>query len=291
MKKVAFGLFLIMTYFVALSQETYIGQDAQEIKYLVENGTRYNSNTSWDIRYQNGKIADVILCFYKEYLVDVGITADFCKHFIMENNRLAYVITQYETLTLSQLIEAYNKLPNYIKIGDKYYDNDYKNYSIIYLHDNGLATIEWTKTNLDDLPKDVRNKVDKESLKVNDDDVKNKSDNLVSGIGVSNSNDLEIYGTIYYNGKPTDNDFNLKNREVEYKPEIKSKCRENGIIIMKIEVDRNGVTKKAEYSKGTTNVNECILNIAKQVALGTKWSKAPNASALQIGYIKFSFNR
>ena len=168
------NLLLLITLFLisnlSFSQQIYIGQNANEIKQLIEfkvrsnnradsYGNRSSTRKEWDVEYQNGQISDVILCYYNEYLIDMGITADFCKHFLMTDNKLSSILTQYETLSVSQLKEFYNKLSDKTKVGEFYLDNDYKNYSSIYLHNNGLATIEWTKTNVNSLPKNVRNQI------------------------------------------------------------------------------------------------------------------------------------
>jgi hypothetical protein len=122
-------------------------------------GNRSTTRKEWDVQYQNGKISDVILCYYNEYLIDIGVTADFCKHFLMINSKLSSVLTQYETLSVSQLKGFYNKLDGKIKVGEIYFDDDYKNYSEIYLHNNGLATIEWTKTDINSLPQNVKSEI------------------------------------------------------------------------------------------------------------------------------------
>ena len=155
----------------AFSQQIYIGQNANEIKQLIEYsvqsnnradsyGNRSTTRKEWDVKYQNGRISDVILCYYNEYLIDIGVTADFCKHFLMTNNKLSSILTQYETLSVSQLKSFYNKLNGKTKVGEFYLDDDYKNYSKIYLHNNGLATVEWTKTDVNTLPKNIRSQIE-----------------------------------------------------------------------------------------------------------------------------------
>jgi hypothetical protein len=157
-KKLHFTIIGILILTNSLAQEIEIGQNAEEIRYIVERGSKYAPNTDWNLRYENGEISDVILCYYNEYIVDIGIEADFCKHFVMENGKLVYILTQYETLSIDQLKKYYNSLNQYRKVDDLYFSEDNKNYSKVYLHKNGLATVEWGLTDPKDMPKDKVNK-------------------------------------------------------------------------------------------------------------------------------------
>ena len=167
-------LTVILTFILATSfgQTIEIGQDAREIKQLIEWTTRdrtgYDSygnskgnNVVWDVKYFNGQISEVIQCFYRQYLIDFRVSADFCKHYIMENGKLAYVLTQYENLSVSQLKEFFDQSYNDRKAGDLYFSDDYKNYSKIYLHKNGLATVEWGATNPNDLPPSIKTEINR----------------------------------------------------------------------------------------------------------------------------------
>ena len=78
----------------------------------------------------------------------------------MEGGKLAYVLTQYENVSVSKLEEYYNQLFEDRKAGDLYFSEDYKNYSKIYLHSNGLATVEWGETNPNDLPASIQSEID-----------------------------------------------------------------------------------------------------------------------------------
>ena len=153
------SLLLSITFF---GQEVKIGQSAYEILSMIKMGASYRSNSTWDVSYKNGQIEDAILCQDNEYMIDIGVYTDYCKHFLMKNERLTHILTQYQNLSVNQLKKYYNQLHDKIKIEDKYYDSDYKNYSIIYLNSNGLATIEWTKTNVNLLPQNIRDKIDNE---------------------------------------------------------------------------------------------------------------------------------
>jgi hypothetical protein len=159
---------ITMTY----SQTIDIGQDARETKYMVEyitkSRTGYDSygnsrgnNVAWDVKYFNGEISEVIQCFDKQFLLDFRIEADFCKYYIMENGKLAYILTQYKNVSVGKLKEYFDQSHKNNKVGNLYFSEDFKNYSKIFLHTNGLATVEWGATNQNDLPKSVKAEISK----------------------------------------------------------------------------------------------------------------------------------
>jgi len=158
--------------FVSISAQTIeIGRRASEIKQLVEQTSRdrsgYDSygnsrgnNVVWDVKYVNGKIAEVIQCFYEQVLYDMETTADFCKYYIMKNERLEVVLTQYENLSLSRLKEHYDHAYEGRRyFSELYFSEDFRHSSRVYLHENGLATVEWKLTNPRELSEPIRSEI------------------------------------------------------------------------------------------------------------------------------------
>ena len=167
-------LTVVLTFILATSfgQTIEIGQDARVTKQIIEYSTSsrtgYDSygnskgnNVVYDVKYYNGEISEVIQCFSRQYLIDFRIQADFCKHYIMKRGKLAYVLTQYENVSVSKLKEYYNQSYEDRKAGDLYFSEDYKTYSKIYHHNNGLATVEWGETNPNDLPLSIKSEIDR----------------------------------------------------------------------------------------------------------------------------------
>lgn len=147
-----------------------IGQDAREIKasveWLVRDRTGYDSfgNAKWnnlasDVKYYDGAISEVILCFSQQLVYDLRMKVDFCKYYVMENGRLSYVLTQYENVSLSRVKAMYDQSSEYQKIGESFYSKDYEHCSKIYLHPNGLATVEWKAANVNNLPAQIKTEV------------------------------------------------------------------------------------------------------------------------------------
>ena len=168
--------FLILTVFIlgfgqVKSQTIEIGQDADYIKRLIEWSTkdhnradsygRYSdARASWDVLYNNGQITDVIQCYDNQFYIDLRMSVNYCKHYIMEYGKLAYTLTQYENVSTDKLIEVYDNLYSDRKINSLYFDKEYKHYSKIYLAKNGQATIEWREAELSQIPLSVRKEIE-----------------------------------------------------------------------------------------------------------------------------------
>jgi outer membrane biosynthesis protein TonB len=85
-------------------------------------------------------------------------------------------------------------------------------------------------------------------------------------------------------------DYQLGNRKPLNKPKPNYICDEVGIVVVQIEVDRNGnVMNAIPGVKGTTNSAECLKSEAKIAALKTTWQPDANATSKQIGYIRYRF--
>ncbi len=101
-------------------------------------------------------------------------------------------------------------------------------------------------------------------------------------------NAKSYYGT----GKGLDGDGNyrLGGRKALNKTKYTQECNESGIVVVKIEVDKNGnVTNAVAGVRGTTNSAICLLNPAKRAALDTKFNKDSKAPTKQVGFITYEF--
>ncbi|MCA0133567.1 energy transducer TonB [Winogradskyella alexanderae] len=71
----------------------------------------------------------------------------------------------------------------------------------------------------------------------------------------------------------------------------KQDCNEYGLVVVRIEVNRQGSVIKAEPGiKGTTNTHPCLLEPAKKIAESHKWPPDPNAPTRQIGFVSINFD-
>ena len=128
----------------------------------------------------------------------------------------------------------------------------------------------------------------------------NKSDGEVQGsegddnrTGDKGQPDGDPYATSYY-GSPGSGSgtggYGLSGRSLVSKGKEQQDCNEEGRVVVKITVDRNGkVIDATPGVKGTTNNDPCLLEPARKTAFLHKWnldSKAPNQ---QIGFVVVNF--
>ena len=102
-------------------------------------------------------------------------------------------------------------------------------------------------------------------------------------------NAKSYYGT----GKGLDGDGNylLGGRKALNKEKFVQDCNEAGVVVVSIEVDRNGkVTSATAGVRGTTNNSKCLLDPAKRAALATRFNSDEKAPAKQIGKIIYKFS-
>jgi len=101
-------------------------------------------------------------------------------------------------------------------------------------------------------------------------------------------NAKSYYGT----GKGLDGDGNylLGGRKALNKQKYIQDCNEEGIVVVSIEVDRNGkVIKATPGVRGTTNNSPCLKDPAKRAALATRFNPDNDAPTKQIGKIIYNF--
>lgn len=91
-------------------------------------------------------------------------------------------------------------------------------------------------------------------------------------------------------GNGSGGDYLLGHRKPLSRPKPNYICDEEGLVIVRIEVDNRGrVIKATPGIKGSTNTAECLLSQAKEAALKTTWNPDSNAPSKQVGTIKYRF--
>lgn len=89
----------------------------------------------------------------------------------------------------------------------------------------------------------------------------------------------------------------LGNRQALSKPQPTYNCPDQGRVVVKIYVDRNGKVTRAvpgeRVPKGaaSTTASSCLYERAKQAAMRTTWQADSEAPTLQIGYIIYNFTK
>ena len=160
-------------------------------------------------------------------------------------------------------------------------------------------------TQVEDVEKEVskeepRPKPSKESLDAlnkllngNSSDGKPKGEGDAAVDGVKGDKDGEPISSKYYGntGSGTGGNYNLAGRKVLSTPKKQPDCQEEGVVVVRITVAKNGkVVRAIPGVKGTTNTAPCLLKPAKEAALSTIWNSDGAAPKIQTGTIIYKFS-
>ncbi|MBC2846513.1 energy transducer TonB [Winogradskyella flava] len=150
-----------------------------------------------------------------------------------------------------------------------------------------------------------------ERKKREEEEKRKKLDNLIGGVKNSSGNDDggegpdsqagnkgqldgDPYAPSYFGGSGPGKGgvgYGLGGRGRPSKRIYKQECNEYGLVVVRIEVNRQGKVVKAEPGiRGTTNTHPCLLEPAKKIALSHKWPANPEAPAKQIGFVSINFD-
>ena len=92
-------------------------------------------------------------------------------------------------------------------------------------------------------------------------------------------------------GGGLEGNYNLAGRKVLSKPKEQPDCQEEGTVVVRITVAKNGkVVSAVPGVKGTTNTAACLLKPAKEAALKTIWNVDVAAPKIQTGTIIYTFS-
>ena len=105
--------------------------------------------------------------------------------------------------------------------------------------------------------------------------------------------DGDPYATSYY-GSPGAGSgtggYGLSGRSLVNKGKVKQECNEEGRVVVKIVVDRNGkVVNATPGVRGTTNNHPCLLEPAKKTAFLHQWNLDSKAPGQQVGFVVVNF--
>lgn len=156
-----------------------------------------------------------------------------------------------------------------------------------------------------------REKREAEERKQREEDEKKKRlDDLIGGIGKSDGKDKgsegddnragdkgdpagDPYANSYYGSPGSGNGtggYGLNGRAIVSKGKVQQDCNEDGRVVVRIIVDRNGkVVQATPGVKGTTNNAPCLLEPARKTAFLHKWNLDSNAPDRQIGFVVVNF--
>ena len=156
-----------------------------------------------------------------------------------------------------------------------------------------------------------REKREAEERKRREEEEKKKNlDNLIGGVKNSNSSndggegpdndpgnkgqlDGDPYAPSYFGGSGPGKGgvgYGLNGRGRPTKQIYKQDCNEFGLVVVKIEVNKQGkVINAVPGVRGTTNTHPCLLAPAKKIALSHKWPADSKAPTRQVGFVSINF--
>jgi protein TonB len=111
--------------------------------------------------------------------------------------------------------------------------------------------------------------------------------------GVKGKKEGDVISSKYYGntGSGSEGNYNLAGRNAVFKPKEQPDCQEEGIVVVRITVAKNGKVMSAVAGvKGTTNTAACLLKPAKEAALKTTWNSDAAAPNIQTGTIIYKFS-
>jgi outer membrane biosynthesis protein TonB len=130
--------------------------------------------------------------------------------------------------------------------------------------------------------------------------VKNADGNTDGGEGPDNKGgnkgqlDGDPYAPSYFGGSGPGKGgigYGLGGRGRPSKTIYKQDCNEYGLVVVRIEVNRQGTVTKAESGiRGTTNTHPCLLEPAEKIARSHKWPADSEAPATQVGFVSINFD-
>ncbi len=84
--------------------------------------------------------------------------------------------------------------------------------------------------------------------------------------------------------------WKLDGRKAVLMPVPQYKCNEEGTVVVEISVDKTGKVVEAKAGvRGTTNTAKCLVDIARQTALQSKFDSSTTARDIQVGTITYNF--
>lgn len=312
--KTFLSLLLLLTYLDFQAQSIEIGHEAEYVKTVVEWSTSKQNKSNplkkasepfwtWDLKYINGKIAEVTQCYQKQYLIDFKLKADYCERYIMKNGILHYTLKEFKNISLEEIKKQYQTYYELNKIDSMFFIDGFEFYYKFYLNQSSNACIEYHHTNISEWDKKMQEKFKTEKKIIE----KKKTEELLKLIMqddqksyreteiVKMKSDLEkdkfeqkTDSVSLVNIKKDIKKF--KNRKILYNPRPMYKCNEQGKVVVYVTVDNSGkVVDAIAGVKDTTNLAECLLIEAKRAALNTRWEPLIDSDAQQTGTIVYTF--
>jgi hypothetical protein len=117
--------------------------------------------------------------------------------------------------------------------------------------------------------------------------------NNAEGAGDKGQPDGDPYANTYYGSPGTGSGtggYGLSGRSLANRGKVQQECNEEGRVVVRIMVDRNGKVIDAQAGvRGTTNNHPCLLEPARKTAFLHSWNPDSKAPSQQIGFVVVNF--
>ena len=165
----------------------------------------------------------------------------------------------------------------------------------------GIKEVNRSASNKGISTKDLINKFFDNINSVNEVTVKNEQEptmeKLGAPLGEPYNKQGQLYGDPYttsYYGSPGSGGgtggYGLNGRSLANQGKVQQECKQEGRVVVKIIVDRNGkVIDATPGVKGTTNNHPCLLEPARKTAFLHSWNSDSKAPSQQVGFVVVNF--
>ncbi|MGL5683016.1 MAG: hypothetical protein ACRDDZ_08180 [Marinifilaceae bacterium] len=99
---------------------------------------------------------------------------------------------------------------------------------------------------------------------------------------------LDSLKSTFYAGKSSVS-YNLKDRFARNMPIPVFKCEFGGTVVVTIEVDQRGVVQRAQVQESASAKDDCLLEVATDAALRSRFNAKADAPQRQLGTITYRF--
>lgn len=218
-------VFVMLTFYTIAchSQGIEIGANAQYIREMVEFSVsnQHRANPlhdplkpywTFETEYKNGVLKTITICKENDVVYGLPNRVDYCEKCVIENDTVKYLIREFNTISLQQMKDLYisTYAPHYID--EVFFSDDYQYYYKLYINKRGTAIAECHKTKSSTLQRSTLQKI--ESIKSLEIRNANKNDSIQK--------------------------LNPPQRKIISKPQPKYMCNEQGRVVVKIIIDRDG---------------------------------------------------
>lgn len=110
---------------------------------------------------------------------------------------------------------------------------------------------------------------------------------------LNGTNSMSVSGNpnTFVNTGTSNGDYSLGSRKALSRPKPAYGCEGDGVVVVRIWVDRAGVVQRVAVASGTTTTEPCLLNSAEEAARKTRWEGDAAATDLQVGTIRYRFSQ